>query len=339
MLQANSVALAVTSVRRSQMRAALGIQAAAQSLGLAMGPTVGGWMVGSAGWRWVFWINVPVGLTALVAGRYLLPRTREHIRGGPFDGAGLAALAVATTSLLVAVSAASGLGLPPWAIAVLLATALTCALGFGLWERRVASPLIDPVVIRSAAAGLTGALCGYLVLFGPLVLLPQMLLARGLDELYAGLVLSALPVGFALAALGGDHMLPRWWGNRPRCVAGALTAAGACALLAIAPATPFLLGCFLALLGLGLGMFVPANNSVVMAAVPARLSATAGGMISMARGIGTALGIATVTLTLHLTGGPGITGARAALAALAAVALAAALTAVFARIGHVPESG
>ena len=56
---------------------------------------------------------------------------------------------------------------------------------------------------------------------------------------------------------------------------------------------------WLALLGVGLGTYVPANNSSVMAAVPVQQAAAAGGMVSMARGLGTALGVAVVTLTPH----------------------------------------
>ena len=77
LLQANSVALVVTSVPARTRRAALGVQAAAQAVGLACGPVVGGVLVGTVGWRWVFLINVPVGLLAVVAGWYLLPRTRR----------------------------------------------------------------------------------------------------------------------------------------------------------------------------------------------------------------------------------------------------------------------
>ncbi|MGI5489496.1 MFS transporter [Microtetraspora malaysiensis] len=329
MLQANSVALVVTSVPRRRARAALGAQAAAQSLGLAVGPLVGGVIVGLVGWQWVFWINVPVGLVAVVAGRYLLPRTRERAHGKAFDLVGLLLLACAASGLLLAVSAASGLGWPPWAVAALLAAAAASALMLRGRERRAAAPLLDPATVGDAtvARGLAGALCGYLVLFGPLVLIPQVLLAAGLSEPHAGLVLSALPAGFALAALAGDHLLPRRWGNRPRCLAGALTAAAAVGLATLAPATPGPLAAFLIVLGAGLGVFVPANNAAVMAAVPARMSATAGGLINMARGVGTALGIAAVTLALYATGGPGVAGARMALAGLGGAALVAALTA------------
>ena len=88
LLQANSVALVVTSVPARTRRAALGVQAAAQAVGLASGPVIGGVLVAAVGWRWVFFLNVPVGLLAVVAGWYLLPRTRGGAvnRGAGDDG-------------------------------------------------------------------------------------------------------------------------------------------------------------------------------------------------------------------------------------------------------------
>src|SRR2546430_12562834 len=68
-----------TTLSRSppgRRRAALGIQAGAQALGLALGPVAGGLLVASAGWRSIFFINVPVGVVAVAAGWVLLPRTR-----------------------------------------------------------------------------------------------------------------------------------------------------------------------------------------------------------------------------------------------------------------------
>jgi EmrB/QacA subfamily drug resistance transporter len=322
MLQANSVALVVTSVPRARMRAALGMQAAAQALGLALGPTAGGLLVGSAGWRWVFWVNVPVGCAALIVGRYLLPRTRERADAARFDWAGLLLIAAASTAALLAVSGASGLGLPGAAIAALAAAAVAATAAFGVRERRAASPLVDIALLRTPAvsAGLAGAMCGYLVLFGPLALVPQVLAARG--AAYAGLVLTTLPAGFAVAALAADRVLPRRLGNRSRCVLGGAVATAASTLLCLD-----VTGWGLFLLGLGLGLFVPANNAAVMAAVPRRVSATAGGMVNMTRGIGTSLGIALVTLVLHTAGD----GGRLAFAALAAVAAVATATGLAAR--------
>jgi len=329
MLQANSVALVVTSVPRARMRAALGMQAAAQALGLALGPTAGGLLVGSAGWRWVFWVNVPIGCAAIVVGRYLLPRTRERAAAARFDWPGLLLLAGASAAVLLGVSGASGLGLPGWAIGALFAAAVVATAGFTARERRVSAPLVDLSLLRTPAvsAGLAGAMCGYLVLFGPLALVPQILTGRGIGATYAGLILTALPTGFALAALAADRVLPKSLGNRRRCLLGGAIAALSAVALSVGPSGLGATVPLLALLGTGLGLFIPANNTAIMAGIPRHLSATAGGMVNMTRGMGTALGIALVTLALHAGASGGARAAFAVLAVAAALATATGLTA------------
>ena len=349
LLQANSVALVVTSVPARTRRAALGIQAAAQAVGLACGPVVGGVLVGTVGWRWVFLVNVPVGLLAVVAGWYLLPRTRRSVdpgavhrgvaefggdgrgarsaampagRGADLGGMGL--LAVSTSAGMLAVSSLSGLGLPAWAVATCVAAAATAAAALVRHSRRAAAPLLDLRALAAAGIGpaLGGALCAYLVLFGPLVLFPQVISARGGSAASAGLLLTALPAGFGLAAAAADRLIPARWANRRRCALGGALAAGCAAALAV-PAPDAVSVVLLGLLGVGLGLYTPANNAEIMAAVPARDAAAAGGMVNMTRGIGTALGVAVVSLGLHvgtLLGRPDA-GLTLSMAALAAVAL------------------
>lgn len=300
LLQANSVALVTTSAPRTRMRAALGVQAGAQALGLALGPALGGVIVSTLGWRWVFLVNVPVGVIAVVAGHYLLPRTRTRASTASFDWLGLTLLAVASTALLLGISAASGLDLPGYATAVLFAAA--AAAGFGFWRRIDSAPfpLVPPVLLRTRqiSAGLIGALGGYLVLFGPLVLVPEAFGAH--DSATAGLVLTALPLGFAAGALGANRVLPRTWTDRRRALAGSALAVLALAVLVPLPFAPAALVPAFAVLGLGLGTFTPANNTLVMGAIPAQAAGTGGGLVNMTRGLGTALGVALVTLTLHL---------------------------------------
>ncbi|MEU6170382.1 MFS transporter [Streptantibioticus parmotrematis] len=332
MMQANSVALVATSAPRDRMRTALGVQAAAQALGLALGPTVGGALVSTLGWRWVFGINVPIGAVALVAGHYLLPRTRTRNRVPGFDWPGLALLALATTAGLLGVSAASGLRVPGWAVGALFAVAVAAGWGFAVRQGRAAAPLLDLALLRlrAVSTGLAGALFGYLVLFGPLVLVPVVLTAAGRSELTAGVVLTALPAGFALAATGADRVLPRGLPDRTRCLLGAGVCVAALGWLAVAgPAGLGTLTPALAVLGLGLGLFTPANNTLIMSAIPAGSSGTGGGLVNMARGLGTALGVALVTLALHLTSA---TGALVVLLAAGGAALAAA--ALGPRSGH-----
>jgi len=325
MLQANSVALVATSAPPGRGRAALGVQAGAQALGLALGPVVGGLLVASAGWRWIFFVNVPVGVIAVLAGWFLLPRTRQLTQARDIDPLGIALLAVAAAGTLVAVSSLSGLELPFPALAGSAAAAPAAAVGLIWWERRSPVPLIDLPLLAAARIGpaLGGALGIYLVLFGPLVLLPQTLAAHGDTALRAGLLLTALPAGFGLAAVAAERVLPARWPNRWRCAAGGLLAT--CSLVALAiPGSATVTVISLALLGVGLGAYIPANNAQIMAAVPASDAATAGGMINMTRGLGTALGVAVVTLGLHA--GTRLSHADQGwlvIAALAAAALAA----------------
>lgn len=320
LLQANSVALVTTSAPRTRMRAALGVQAGAQALGLALGPALGGLIVSTLGWRWVFLVNVPVGVVAVVAGHYLLPRTRTRTSTESFDWPGLALLAVSSTALLLGISAASGLRLPGAATVALFAVA--AAAGYAFWRRIGAAthPLVEPELLRTRqiSAGLVGALGGYLVLFGPLVLVPEIFGAH--DSARAGLVLTALPLGFALGALGANRVLPRTWTDRRRALAGSALAVAALALLIPLPFAPAALAPVFVVLGLGLGTFTPANNTLVMGAIPARAAGTGGGLVNMTRGLGTALGVALVTLTLYLVHDRD-TAARAATALLAVVAL------------------
>ncbi|GGV16210.1 hypothetical protein GCM10010495_33070 [Kitasatospora herbaricolor] len=347
MMQANSVALVARGVPGPAMRGALGIQAAAQGLGLALGPTLGGLLVQHASWRWAFWINVPIGLLGIVAGWFLLPRThpdgrppaagpapepgRSQARGGRwaavgpvrrggFDLAGLLLLAGASGALLLALSAVSGLPLPGWAPPVLLLTAAGLAVALARQEQRAERPIIAPGLVNTPGvrSGLVVALLGYLLLFCPLVLGPMTLVAAGVPIARAGLVITLLPAAFAVAAATGGRLLPALRADAARCRWGAGTAGAGLALLAVLPTGVGSAASALPVVGFGLGLLLPANNAMVMRAVPAECSAVGGGMVNMVRSLGTAFGTALPVLGVHLAGPA--TGGRAVLAALVALA-------------------
>ncbi|MEI6665234.1 MAG: MFS transporter [Chloroflexota bacterium] len=325
LLQANSVALVVTSVARGRMREALSVQAAAQALGLALGPTVGGALVLAAGWQWVFWVNVPVGIVALIAGHFLLPRTRDRAPLGAFDWPGLVLLASASTTFLLAISAVSGLGLSPVITVSLFVSSLVLTGMFVARELLAASPLLDLHVLRPAgvSVGLLGALAAYLVLFGPLALFPQVIGAHE-GGAALGLAISALPAGFAISAVGGNRWL-RSADTRARALGGAAVSAAALAMLLFVGHGLVAIAVLLGVLGLGLGVFIPANNAAIMGAIPSRSAAVGGGLLNMGRGLGTALGVALVTLCLHLSSSMslGLSGGTLALLCLLGVAVLA----------------
>jgi MFS family permease len=315
-IQANSVALVSNVAPVGRLRQALGAQAAAQALGLALGPTLGGLIVSSLGWRWVFAVNVPIGLVAMVGGILFLPRTTDRAPAGPTDWRGALLLGGAATAVLLALSAGAGLHLPAGLTLLLPILALTALISLRRHLEVTPAPILPRAITHARGMGrnLITALLAYWTLFGPLVLVPLVLEARGESSLRAGLVLSALPAGFAIAATLAGGALPRGWTDRHRAIFGAaLTTLGLAAAL-LFTLTPLSAAVVLGIAGLGLGVLTPANNAQIMRAVPRDVAASAGAVLNMTRALGTALGIAVVTLALHLG------GERAAVASLVVTA-------------------
>ena len=316
LLQANSVALIRTTVRRDSLGHAIGLQGAAQAIGLAIGPVVGGLLVGAGGWRWVFYVNVPVGVVGVALGVLLLPRTRVRAPLTRFDTWGFGTLLPAVCALLLALSVLGRDG----ASAVVVTLAVVSA---GLWvafvvaERRSAAPLVDLRLLRSraVATGLSSGLLVYLVLFGVLFLIPVYLQARYHESPgMAGLTLAALPLALGLAAPVGSRL-----GPVATVVACPALAAVACAIMAVRPDERAVTVGMLALAGVGLGLFTPANNATVAGAGAAENAGMVSGVLNMTRGIGTSLGVAVAGATYELGSVTITLGVLAGLAGLAAL--------------------
>jgi len=327
LLQANSVALVVLSVPASRVRTALGLQGAAQALGLALGPTLGGLLVDAYGWRSVFWVNVPVGVVAILAGYVLLPRSRDLNPGRGRDMAGFVLLAGTIVSSLLVLSGLSGMPLPSAVVVGLCVAAVVAAMLFWRAETNAVAPLVDINLLRRGGLGasLTGALLAYLLLFAPLVLYPSVFDTWGMSVAAGGLVLSCLPAGFALAAVGASAAHLRA-SNRQRVAVGSVGVL-ACLVANIALwRSPGLVAALLLLMGAFLGLVIPANNATVMAAVPARASAVTGAMVNVARALGTALGVAVAAMGLHVAELHNWVGPQVVLSALGVCSIALAAT-------------
>ena len=341
MLQANSVALIRTSMPPGKLGRAIGLQGAAQAVGLAMGPSVGGLLIGLGGWRWVFWVNVPAGIIGILLGWFLLPRTHLKAARTRLDWTGLAVLMPAVGALLLAMSEASRVGIANPFLPALLAASLALFAVFILRERRTPHPLVDLSLFRTGrfSRGIgTGLLC-YLVLFGVLFVTPLYLeAAHGLPSAQAGLMLTVLPVALALAAPAAGMMADRF-GIRLPTSAGMALAAAALAVLAIYSANLGVATACLFGIGLGLGLFTPANNAAVASAGHAHQAGMVSGVLNMTRGVGTSLGVALTAVAYTLTSGAagGVVSASASAAgfhtAVVVLAILATMAAGLSLIG------
>jgi MFS family permease len=327
LLQANSVALVVLSVPRSRVRTAIGVQAAAQAVGLALGPSLGGVLVDAYGWRSVFWVNVPVGFVAILAGQVLLPRSRHLAQRQGGDLTGFALLATAVLSGLLALSGLSGMPLPWSIVVVLCVVAVVASAIFWLVEGRAAAPLVDIRLLRQGGLGakLAGALLAYLLLFAPLVLYPMVFASWRVTTTVGGLVLSCLPIGFALAAVGTNALHLRA-SNQLRVAVGAVGVFAALVTNILLWRSPAPVAVLLLLIGAFLGLAIPANNAAVMAGARASSSAATGGMVNMARALGTSLGVAITALGVHVASQHQWAGPEVVLGALSLCSVALAAT-------------
>ena len=314
MLQANSVALITEAMPPTLLGRGIGVQGAAQALGLALGPAVGGLLLALGGWRLIFLVNLPAGVIGLALGWYLLPRSRSHRALGPTDRLGTPLLALAAAGPLVYLSLASRAGYANAVLLLCLAAGVAAAVAFIRRERRVGAPLIDLSIIRRRplAVGLSSGLISYLALFGILFAVPYYLSAAHVGDALIGLQLAVLPVAIGVTAPIASRFAERA-GERPPTAGGLLLAGAGMLEIALVHGTAGLL-VGLAVAGIGLGAFTPVNNASVMAASPPGHTGVVSGMLNMTRGLGTALGVA-VTGALF-TAVAGITGANVSGASL-----------------------
>jgi EmrB/QacA subfamily drug resistance transporter len=304
MLQANSVAIIALAVPRRRLGRAIGVQGAAQALGLAAGPTVGGLLLALGGWRALFLVNVPAGLVAFGLGWALLPRSTELRPRRRLDLTGLGLLVPGIAGVLCALTLGPAGDVGAVGAVALAVAAAMLLVGFVRHERRAAAPLLDLDLLgsRTVAVGVLGAGVSYAVLFGVLLAVPFFLeRGLGLGVAAAGAVLATMPVALGVTATLAGRLAERVESRR-LTVAGMALAAAGLVLLAIVHADALAVAAALAVVGVGLGCFTPANNAAVMRAAPREAAGEASGLLNMGRGLGTAVGLALTSLLLSLTG-------------------------------------
>jgi EmrB/QacA subfamily drug resistance transporter len=279
---------------RTERVKAIGIWTGVASLGIPLGPIVGGWLLEQFWWGSVFLLNVPIALAALTAGWVLVPESR-HPAPPRLDLPGLALSVVALSSLVYGIIEAPVSG---WASASVIGSLALAVLASGAFVRREAGarePMLDLRLFqnRRLAWGTVAITLAGLAIGGLAFLLTQYLqFVQGYTPLQAGLRFLPLAIGFGIASPVSQRLVPRV-GTTP-VVAGALAGSAAlfAALAFVEPGTSYwLVGVALLLIGLGIGaVFVPSTDAV-MAAVPGENAGLGSAINDSGRQVGAALGI------------------------------------------------
>lgn len=359
MLAANSVAIVVAAVPEEERGFGLGLQATAQALGLSLGPVFGGLLLQWLDWRWVFWINVPIGLLGVISAWAILPTSKEMDKGQRMDIPGALLLVPALLSLLLAVNRSEHGLLAPLPLGLAGLAVMLLAI-FLFVERKTSQPLVDLSLLsdRSFILGSLAGLAAFGELFG-LFLATPFVFERVFKEtpLTAGLALAAIPAAYGLVApISGalSAKVDGRWLKVPGMIVAIVGLVWLWHDLHTAQHSVLSVIAAISLAGVGQGLFVSANNNDVMSAAPPSLRGEAGSVLNVFRMLGMSIGIAAASSlmsarltayaggkTTTLNAPPAAMREAAAEVALllAAFALVAALLSLFVESRHGDASG
>lgn len=278
----------------------MGVMGAVFAVSSVAGPLLGGWFTEGIGWRWTFWMNIPVGLVALAAAVFLLHLPKHNQTKPRIDGWGMAFLALATTCLvLVASWGGKDYAWDSTTIIGLIVGAAVFAVAFVLVERRTAEPIMPLHLFRDRNFVLT-TIAGLFIsvaMFGVLGYLPTYLqMSFGASATDAGLLMIPMMGALLLSSVVTGSLVSRHGHYKWMPIVGSLVMTVGLALLGtLTPATPLWLFCgYLAIVGVGLGMSLQILVLVVQNSFPNSQVGTATASHNYFRQIGGSLGGAVV---------------------------------------------
>jgi EmrB/QacA subfamily drug resistance transporter len=284
---------------------ALGIFSGVTGFALIVGPAIGGIITEDFGWRWIFWINLPVGVIAIAM---VMARLRESL--GPkaaIDVPGLLLVASAALTLVWGLLRGNRIGWTSSEVMTALAAALLFSIAFVAWERRASAPMVPMRLFASRpfASALAASFLFYAAMYGVLFLLPQFLqITLGFGPLGAGLRLLPWTATLFVTAPVAGAVVNRF-GERPLVVTGLLMQAiglGWIALIATPDVAYAALVAPAVLAGVGVSMAMPAAQNAILGSVAVTEIGKASGIFNMGRFLGGIFGIAALVAAFSATG-------------------------------------
>jgi len=289
-MMALTMAFVGEMVPKEKTGSAMGLLGTMSAIGTALGPSLGGVLIAGLGWRAIFFINVPLGILALLlAYRYLpIDRPGPTTDRARFDRVGTLLLALTLAAYALAMTMGHG-SFGPLNMALLLAAAFGVAL-FVLAETRAASPLIRLTMFRNPvlSAGFSMSALVTTVVMATLVVGPFYLSrALGLDAARVGLVMSSGPIVAALTGVPAGRFVDRLGAHRMSIV-GLIAMAAGSSILTTLP-TKFGIPGYIAplvVITAGYAMFQAANNTAVMTNIRPDQRGVTSGMLNLSRNLG-----------------------------------------------------
>ncbi len=297
MLMACSPALIVDVFPAKERGKALGMIGAAVAAGLTTGPVIGGFLLEYFSWRFIFYINIPIGIIAAVFGYYIL-RDIETVRGSrePVDIIGSVLLVSVLSSLIVFLTQFANWGIVSMPTLFLAGFCFLSSIGFMMNEKKSSYPLFDLKLlkIRLFVLPVIASSLLFASLFVIIFMMPFYLTYPcGFSASKTGSIMIA-PFLFLLFVSPLSGMLYDKVGSRLLCMSGmVLLMVSLGLMMTIHPAMggiPILWR--MAVAGIGTALFVSPNNTAIMSSVPLSRRGIASGAVATARNIGMVIGVA-----------------------------------------------
>ena len=295
MILALGSAIVTESFPPEERGRALGLSGTAVSLGIVVGPTLGGLLIGALSWRWIFFVNLPVGIIGTIMAIRYIPALQP--RGGQrFDFWGSFTLVGGLLCLLLALTWGQNVGFGSPRILLLFLGALLFLLGFLYIEAHTQDPIIDLSMfkIEKFSVGLVTGFITFFVIAGVILLMPFYLEnALGYDTREVGLLLAIVPISMGVIAPIAGSVSDRF-GTRPITVLGLfILLIGYIGLTTLSINTQAWQYILLFLpIGLGMGIFQSPNNSAIMGSAPKDRLGVVSGILAITRTLGQTTGIA-----------------------------------------------
>jgi EmrB/QacA subfamily drug resistance transporter len=295
MISALGAAIVTEVFPSSERGRALGIIGAVVSLGIALGPTVGGVLIGLSGWRTIFLVNVPIGIFASFVVVRTVPSSTTSSGQQRFDWLGAIVMTLTLIAFAVGMTNGQDQGFNSPTTLGLLAIAALGLSSFVWIEARIRQPMLDLGLFRNlqfSLSLLTGVLV-FIVIAGTIFIIPFFLeLVLHYPTQHVGLLLAVSPVlGGIVAPISGN--LSDRFGTRIISLIGLVLMMVGCLAISTFNAEMSDLGYIVrvAPFGIGLGMFQSPNNSAILGEVPPERLGIASGLLSLSRTLGQTTGV------------------------------------------------
>ncbi|MGO8683403.1 MAG: MFS transporter [Thermoleophilia bacterium] len=298
LLAATSAAIVTAVFPPKERGKALGINVMAVYIGLAVGPVLGGQIVDNFGWRWIFFVNIPIGIVTFIWGSFLLPRSERPNEAAPRnDLVGAILLGAFLIALLVPLTFAQEWGWAAASTIVLLVVSVASLVGFAYTELHVKDPLLDLDLVlhnRLFATANAAALLNYMALYAISILTAIYLeIVQGRSAGVTGWLMVAQPAMMAILSPVAGRLSDRF-GSRVLSTAGMALVAAGMVMLATVPITAGVARVMvsLAVVGIGMAAFSAPNTSAIMGSVERSKLSLASAFLGTMRVTGQAMSVA-----------------------------------------------